>query len=132
MTNEACAQAAMQAGTMQIVLSQCLRREGCPVSVMEAMAAGVPVIATAVGELPLMIDENGILLGENPELEEISEAICTMMKMSEKSKRQMREKSKQIWEKYYSAVINSKKMVEDIQKLSIENRGNIKWSTGGY
>lgn len=50
--------------------------EGIPVSVMEAMSFGIPVIATSVGGVPEIVNiENGYLLPANPSVEEISEAI---------------------------------------------------------
>lgn len=36
--------------------------EGCPVSIQEAMAAGIPIIAPRIGEIPHMIDGNGVLI----------------------------------------------------------------------
>ncbi len=51
---------------------------GSPVAVQEALSFGVPVIATAVGELPQMVEDNGILLSENPSAEETAQAIERM------------------------------------------------------
>lgn len=53
--------------------------EGIPVSIMEAMAAGVPAIATNVGGVSeLVAAENGWLLNENPTTQEIKDAIVSM------------------------------------------------------
>jgi len=50
--------------------------EGMPVAIMEAFAAGIPVMATAVGGVPEMIDDkNGVLLDENITAEELWEKI---------------------------------------------------------
>lgn len=51
---------------------------GSPVAVQEALSFGVPVIATAVGELRQMVDGNGILLSENPSAQETARAIERM------------------------------------------------------
>ncbi len=90
--------------------------EGCPVSVQEAMSYGIPVIATAVGEIPNMIDGNGILLPENPSPEEIAGAITELSHVTEGEAAKMRERSRTLWEKKYNALVNAEKFVECLKR----------------
>lgn len=54
--------------------------EGTPVSIMEAMSAGIPVVATAVGGNPEVVDDkDGKLLSANPSPEEIAEALGKLL-----------------------------------------------------
>jgi colanic acid/amylovoran biosynthesis glycosyltransferase len=57
--------------------------EGLPVSMMEALSAGIPLIGTNVGGVSEIIDKNvGVLLSKNPSEFEISEVIDYMASMS--------------------------------------------------
>lgn len=53
--------------------------EGMPVTLVEAMGCGVPIIASNVGGIPDMIsnEENGVLI--EPTVEELYAAMCKMM-----------------------------------------------------
>lgn len=46
--------------------------EGQPISLLEAMAAGVPVIASAVGEIPSVVGHDGLLIGPGSSKEIVS------------------------------------------------------------
>ncbi len=81
--------------------------EGCPVSIQEAMSYGIPIIATAVGEIPSMIEGNGILLPENPSPEEVEEAVRCMRDFPREKLLRMRERSREKWETRYNAVENA-------------------------
>lgn len=91
--------------------------EGCPVSIQEAMSYGIPVIATAVGEIPNMICGNGVLLTENPSVEEISSAIRYIMMNDKETISQIREKSKKMWKEKYNARVNAMQFVCDIRNI---------------
>lgn len=91
--------------------------EGCPVSIQEAMSFGIPIIATAVGEIPNMIDGNGILLPENPEPEDVSNAIKKLYYMSGEETEEMRGKSRKLWEKKYNAIENAEAFVKELENI---------------
>jgi glycosyltransferase involved in cell wall biosynthesis len=67
-----------QMGAYDAVIIASRDLEGIPVSLVEAMAAGVPCIATRVGGIPELIDNQcGILVSERSP-QELAEAIITL------------------------------------------------------
>ncbi len=53
--------------------------EGTPVSVLEAMAAGLPIVATRVGENPYLLAENTGLLVNAQQPQQLAEALGQML-----------------------------------------------------
>lgn len=86
--------------------------EGIPVSIMEAMSFGIPVIATDVGGTNEIVNnENGILLSADPSEREISDAITSFVEDRER----MSLKSTvayQTWQKHYNADVNYSAFVD--------------------
>lgn len=79
--------------------------EGIPVSIMEALSFGIPVIATSVGGTPEIISkETGVLLDANPELVEINKAMLLVLE-----NRFDRQRIKASWHKNFNAQINYSK-----------------------
>lgn len=99
--------------------------EGSPVSIQEAMSYGIPIIATAVGEIPHMIRGNGILLSEDPAPEEIGEAVSRLYRASEEEMGRMRERSRELWEEKYNAEENAEQFVGFLQE-SDKKDGNAR------
>lgn len=90
--------------------------EGCPVSIQEAISYGIPIIATAVGEIPNMISGNGVLLPEDPSPEEVEEAVRHMHNLPDEKVLQMHENSRAKWEKQYNAEYNAEKFLLSLNK----------------
>lgn len=56
--------------------------EGLPMTILEAMAAGLPIIATNVGGVPDIVKENGILI-EYPEVDSLANAMVCLAEDAE-------------------------------------------------
>lgn len=89
--------------------------EGLPVSIQEAMAFGIPIIATDVGGVSELVENNGILLKNNPNKEEIAHAIKDLFYMSESEYNNLRENSYKNWLCKYNAVTNRTKFIEMLE-----------------
>lgn len=76
--------------------------EGLPVSVLEAMASGVPIVATAVGDLPhVVVESTGIIVPPH-QPEKLADAILTIVKNPEQRAR-YGQQSRQHINAHYSA-----------------------------
>jgi glycosyltransferase involved in cell wall biosynthesis len=96
------------------------RSEGTPVSAMEAISCGVPVIATAVGgNQEIVREQNGLLLPPNPSPQDIADAFFRFMDNRE-SCRSRREGSRALWEAKYNADQNFKDFAQRIQAIGQE------------
>ena len=80
--------------------------EGCPVSLLEAMAAGMAVVTTPVGGIPHIITGgvNGILL-ESVSPETIAAALRSLLAEPGKLRAMSERNSREAWEKYSAPVV---------------------------
>jgi glycosyltransferase involved in cell wall biosynthesis len=81
-------------------------REGCPVSMLEAMACGLAVVATGVGGIPEIVKDgtNGIVL-ENGSSTRIAAGIEVLLRDPELLTRMSRQNRADAWSKYASNVV---------------------------
>lgn len=82
--------------------------EGVPVSIMEALSFGVPVIATdAGGNSEIVVTgENGTLLGTHPRAEEVAGAILDLRGLTEADYSELTARARRSWESSYDAATN--------------------------
>ena len=91
--------------------------EGCPVTIQEAMSYGIPVIGTDVGEIPYMIEGNGILLDKNPEIVEVTQAIKKLYFLSDEEREFMHCESRRLWEMIFNGAINYSDFLQKLLEL---------------
>lgn len=87
------------------VFINCSESEGLPVSIMEAQSCGIPVVATAVGGTPEVVNsENGVLLRPQITPEEVARALedCVDVPLM----RQKRLSSRAMWDAKCNASVN--------------------------
>lgn len=90
--------------------------EGTPVSIMEAISCGIPVIATAAGGNVEIVQElNGFLLSENASPEEIAHALLRVCDERD-NMLEKRKGSRAVWQERYNETTNfeafAQKLVE--------------------
>ena len=92
-------------------------KEGTPISIMEAISYGIPILATAFGGNKEVAERGaGICLPQNPAKEEIAEGILSML---ESGKIQLlRKDSKAVWDKYYNSEKNYKQFAARLEQIN--------------
>ena len=89
--------------------------EGVPVSIMEAMSFGIPVIATDVGGTREIVNnKNGILLGANPLPREVAQKMDDFISLNQNDKRTKRRAAFETWKENYSAKSNYNEFIDQI------------------
>lgn len=91
--------------------------EGIPVSIMEAMSFGIPVIATNVGGSSEIVcnDINGLLIDSEFKPEDLASVID---RFSNVDLSDLRSNARKYWEQYYSATKNYKDFYSEILKTT--------------
>ncbi|MGN0380148.1 MAG: glycosyltransferase [Butyrivibrio sp.] len=93
--------------------------EGSPVSIQEAFAHSVPVIGTAVGGIPELIEDgkNGLLLDANSSPEKVADAIKTFIEYPIEKRKEMAQNAYYLWSNEYNSEINAKKFGKELVEL---------------
>ncbi len=89
--------------------------EGLPVSMMEALSYGIPVMATDVGGVSEIVDSTcGVLLEADPTAQEVAEALERFFEMPQQDILQKRTAAREVWEKNFCAEKNFAGFAEQI------------------
>lgn len=90
--------------------------EGLPVSIMEAISFGIPVIATDVGGTrEIVVDgKSGKLLSKDFRPSELAECIEECLKMDQRDYYELRKNTRKFWEDNFKAKTNYTKFVDSL------------------
>lgn len=92
--------------------------EGVPVSIMEAMSFGIPVIATDVGGTSEIVNnKNGYLLDEDTSKDLVASKIIEFYNLSNDDKKSMRLSAYNTWENKYNSENNYPQFIDEILAL---------------
>ncbi len=87
------------------------RSEGCPIVILEAMAMGLPVVATDVGGNPELVVHNqtGLLFPAGDE-QKLADAICELINSREKAREMGQKGRKRAFDKFHPSFFANKMM----------------------
>lgn len=88
--------------------------EGNPVSVMEAMSFGIPIISYDICNMSNIVKGCGILIPENATYETLSKSIEEFAKEDDEVIAKYRRKSREIWEDEFRGDENSKRFINEV------------------
>ena len=92
--------------------------EGLPVSIMESMSYGIPVIATDVGGTREIVNEKtGFLLPKDFRPQEVAKTIRNFSLLSKEEKQKYREAAYDMWETKFDGEKNSLKMLDELHNM---------------
>jgi len=92
--------------------------EGIPVSIMEAMSLGIPVLATAVGGTPEIVSEEvGSLLPKELLPEDLKKALEKMIMLSANEWQQLAQQAFTNWQENYNAEKNYRSFVAWLREI---------------
>lgn len=92
--------------------------EGLPVSMMEAMSFGVPVLSTDVGGVGEIVkQETGILIDMNMQLEDIAELLDGFIQ-SQLASESYRAGVRQYWQENFSAANNYPEFISELKQIN--------------
>lgn len=96
--------------------------EGLPVSIMEAMSYGIPVIATDVGGTSEIVDnDNGFILNKDVSAEEIGEILFRFINEGQNKIAARRKNARRKWESFFDAEKNFKEFAIELADMSTCN-----------
>lgn len=93
--------------------------EGLPVSFMEALSFGIPIIAPKVGGIPEIVEQgvNGYLTEVRPAAQSIAAAIRKMAQLSPEEYKTMRHNAYKVWNDRFNAQKNYTEFAQEIASL---------------
>lgn len=92
--------------------------EGIPVSIMEALSLGIPVLATAVGGTPEIVsDEVGALVSPEASTEEISASVEKLLSLSLKDWNALSAQAFAFWQANYNAEQNYRSFASWLKEI---------------
>lgn len=92
--------------------------EGIPFSIMEAMSFGIPVIATDVGGVgELVNDDVGYLLNKDFDVAELADKIEYFANMPKEHMSEFRNSARRQWDKKFNSVKNYNEFYQKLQSL---------------
>jgi len=96
--------------------------EGIPVSIMEAMSFGIPVVATDVGGTSEIVKQNlsGVLLNKDFGTLQLVEVLTNYINMDQTEMENQRKAARQIWIENFSAKSNYSEFVKKVNRLLLD------------
>lgn len=100
------------------LLVQVSTSEGVPVSIMEAMSFGTPVVATNVGGVSEIVNNaNGTLLNRNLSVKNLADAIYSYLNMDEATTDVKRQAAFSTWQEHWNGASNYAAFAEFLKGL---------------
>ena len=100
------------------LLVQVSTSEGVPVSIMEAMSFGTPVVATNVGGVSEIVNNiNGTLLDRNLSVKNLADAIYSYLNMDEAATDVKRQAAFSTWQEHWNGASNYSAFAEFLKGL---------------
>ncbi len=92
--------------------------EGTPVSIMEALSFGIPIISFMSGSIPEMLEgTDNILLPPESTPEDLADAIRRAYALNDEEIGRIRNENKELWDMRYNADTNGRKFAQDLLEL---------------